>query len=255
MARRRRSPAATAEEESYFVSLNDLLVGMLFVFIILLMIFALNYQKEEQRLNELLEGRENQRTGLLGRFEEGLNAAGTPVEINEKTGELYLGDSVVFDSGLAELKPEGRKHLRAIAKMLARDLPCYGGPSGRASFNCSDDAKPILEAVYVEGHTDSQPIHNNQYRNNWELSSARALTAYQFMTEAEPSLQRIRNASEVASLFGVSAYADKRPIGENTSEEGRAKNRRISFRFLISPPRSTEEAEQETAEQPMSSAQ
>lgn len=70
-------------EDSYFVSLNDLLIGMLFVFIILLMIFALTYQSAEAqlksdigKLKDELHGRESVRSSLLLRIEGDLKAAG-----------------------------------------------------------------------------------------------------------------------------------------------------------------------------------
>ncbi|MDG2515860.1 OmpA family protein [Sphingobium yanoikuyae] len=245
MARRTRiaAPDQGQAEESYFVSLNDLLIGMLFVFIILLMIFALNYQSAEARLNQRiagledeLGGREKQRTGLLRRLQGELARADVPVEIDEKNGVLHLPETVLFASGSADLGARGRAALASLAGLLARELPCYGQRSGRVGHSCPEDSEPILEAVYVEGHTDTIPIANARYSDNWSLSSDRSIQTYRSMVQAAPGLERIRNAAGSATLFGVSAYAAQRPIADNTSEGGRAHNRRIDVRFLIAPP-------------------
>lgn len=245
MPRRTRTIDAThgREEESYFVSLNDLLIGMLFVFIILLMIFALNYQSAEARLNhriaaleDELGGREDQRAGLLRRLKKELARADVPVEIDEKNGVLHLPETVLFASGSADLGDRGRAALTRLASLLARELPCYGQLGGRAGHDCPDGSEPILEAVYVEGHTDVIPIATARYSDNWSLSSDRSIQTYRSMVQAAPSLEGIRNAAGNATLFGVSAYAAQRPIADNATVDGRARNRRIDVRFLIAPP-------------------
>jgi chemotaxis protein MotB len=245
MARRTRNNLGSHEhtEESYFVSLNDLLIGMLFVFIILLMIFALNYQSAEARLNQRVEaledelgGREDQRARLLRRLKDELAQANVPVGIDEKNGVLHLPETVLFASGSADLGDRGRAALSSLAALLARELPCYGQRRGRAGHNCPDDSEPILEAVYVEGHTDTIPIANARYSDNWSLSSDRSIQTYRSMVQAASSLEGIRNAAGNATLFGVSAYAAQRPIADNASLAGRARNRRIDVRFLIAPP-------------------
>lgn len=245
MARRTRTTNAVGaqEEESYFVSLNDLLVGMLFVFIILLMIFALNYQSAEARLNhriaaleDELGGREDQRAQLLRRLKRELARADVPVEIDEKNGVLHLPETVLFASGSADLGDRGRAALASLASMLARELPCYGNLRGRQGRSCPDGSEPILEAVYVEGHTDTIPIANARYTDNWALSSDRSIQTYRSMVQAAKTLEEIRNAAGNATLFGVSSYAAQRPIADNSTEGGRARNRRIDVRFLIAPP-------------------
>lgn len=244
MSRRtRKSTDANVEaEESYFISLNDLLVGMLFVFIILLMIFALNYQSAEARLNQRIDaledelgGREDQRAQLLRRLKAELAQADVPVEIDEKNGVLHLPETVLFASGSADLGDRGRAALTRLAGLLARELPCYGQLSGRGN-DCPDGSEPMLEAVYVEGHTDNVPIATARFADNWSLSSERSIKTYRSMVQAAPSLEAIRNASGNATLFGVSAYAAQRPIVDNATDSGRARNRRIDVRFLISPP-------------------
>ncbi len=74
--------------------------------------------------------------------------------------------------------------------------------------------------IYIEGHTDSSPIRSSRYPSNWELSVVRAVKlADVFMQNFSIPPEKIR----------VSGYADTRPLGSNSTPEGRNKNRRIEI--------------------------
>ncbi len=75
----------------------------------------------------------------------------------------------------------------------------------------------------IEGHTDSVPIKSKRYPSNWELSGVRATTVLRYMVFKKVDVDRL-------SAIG---YADTRPIMDNESKEGRAKNRRVEF--ILSP--------------------
>lgn len=230
--------------ESYFVSLNDLLVGMLFIFIILLMAFALSYQSAERdlqakigKLQNELGQRANARTGLLEQLQSALKQEGVVVKIDRENGILRLPENTLFESGSADLGVSGQRALQILASSLARLLPCYS-EGARAVSSCPAGSEAVLEAVYVEGHTDNVPINTARYSDNWDLSSNRAIRTYRYMLQVAPALKEVRNAAGSATLFGASAYADQRPIhpSNNSTPEGRAENRRIDLRFLLSPP-------------------
>jgi hypothetical protein len=78
------------------------------------------------------------------------------------------------------------------------------------------------KTLLVEGHTDNVPIRSGRYHTNWELSMARAYSVIQFMEQA---------GIEPRKLAGI-GYGENRPASENTSAEGRAKNRRIEISLL-----------------------
>ncbi len=77
--------------------------------------------------------------------------------------------------------------------------------------------------VRLEGHTDSRPIKNSQFLNNWELSAARAIAVLQILSD------RFGVPHERLSVAG---YADTAPRASNDTEEGRAKNRRVDIIIL-----------------------
>jgi flagellar motor protein MotB len=96
-----------------------------------------------------------------------------------------------------------------------------------------------LEVVLIEGHTDNVPIIGGQYKNNWQLSSARSLATFEYLLKCNATLGNLRNGSG-EMLFGTSAYADTRPAQSNATNEGRKANRRIDLRFILAAPKTGE---------------
>jgi chemotaxis protein MotB len=126
------------------------------------------------------------------------------IEVEQIKGKLQLtmAEEVFFDSGRAELKPEGREVLSRIAAIL-KEIP--------------------EKNIRVEGHTDNVRIGKalrEVYPSNWELGAIRAVNVVRYLEE-ETNIDPLR-------LSAVS-YAQYRPITSNRSKTGRAKNRRIEI--------------------------
>jgi flagellar motor protein MotB len=140
--------------------------------------------------------------GLEDEMRAGLESK--DVTISNLQGRLTVNilDQVMFDSGEAALKPGGQAVMRKIAAILA--------------------GHPKLK-IHVIGHTDNVPIHNSRFASNWELSAARALAAVHFLTE---------QAGVDPRRVGAVGYGQYRPIADNSTAEGRAKNRRIVIAIL-----------------------
>ena len=129
------------------------------------------------------------------------------VTISQLQGKLTVNilDRVMFDSGEAELKPDGAGVLRKVATILA--------------------SHPNLK-IHVIGHTDNVPIRSSarsRFASNWELSTARATAAVRFLTE---------KAGVDPRRLGAVGYGEFRPVADNATAEGRAKNRRIAITIL-----------------------
>lgn len=221
--------------ENFYVSLNDMMAGILFIFILLLMASAHQYRKREQALeaaSKLYEQRLTQRSALIEDLALTLQKAGHPAEAKGTEGVLRLGEALLFDEGQSALKPRGKAALELLAQRMAECLP-GGRANGRGT--CPPGSQPILEAIYVEGHTDSVPFRGDP-DGNWGLSSRRAIRTYRAITDAEEMLSGLRNARGAENLIGASAYADTRPLpgAEN------AANRRVDFRFVIAAPTDAE---------------
>ena len=107
--------------------------------------------------------------------------------------------------GEAELKPEGEKVIQKIATVLAQ--------------------YPDRQ-IHVIGHTDNVPIRvgpRTKFASNWELSTARAIAAVRFLCE---------KAGGDPRRLGAVGYGEFHPIADNSTTEGRAKNRRIALVVL-----------------------
>jgi chemotaxis protein MotB len=125
------------------------------------------------------------------------------VTISELKGKLTVNilDRILFDSGEAELKPEGQKILEKIASVVTSHTN---------------------RQMHVIGHTDDVPIRR-KFASNWELSTARATAAVRFLQE---------RAGVNPRRLGALGYGEFHPIAPNTTAEGRAKNRRIEVVIL-----------------------
>ncbi|MCP4036163.1 MAG: flagellar motor protein MotB [bacterium] len=93
--------------------------------------------------------------------------------------------------------------------------------------------------IRVEGHTDDQPIRNQRFASNWELSTARAAAVARYLIE---------NLQIAPTRIGASGYAQYRPIAPNDTPDNRALNRRIDIVVLKAAQAEQEEPEAGTAE-------
>ena len=127
--------------------------------------------------------------------------------------EVDIRSSVLFPSGGAAPSSTARKIILEVAQLLKE----YDNP------------------IHVEGFTDDIPIQNEFYPSNWELSAARAA-----------AIVRVLELGDVESnRMAAVGYAEYRPVADNSTEEGRAKNRRVAL--IISKSSAGKEAESATA--------
>lgn len=231
------------EETSYLASVSDLMSGLIFIFIIALVAFALGLreQEEDRRVEvERLQGATKERQRLLESIKEDLEEAGIQVTIAPEQGVLRLGESILFPVGRADLGERGRDTVDKLATVLMRVLPCYTTVDGDgARPDCGDRGKAgQLDALFIEGHTDDVALAGyGQFKDNWDLSTARAKAIFlRLMAASNDGLEALRN-QDAQTVLGVSGYADRRGVADNETPENRALNRRIDLRFVMVPPR------------------
>ena len=110
---------------------------------------------------------------------------------------VEINASVLFAPGEAQLGPDAVRALRAVAQVVA------------------DAEFPIT----VEGHTDVTPIASAMFPSNWELSAVRASSVVRLFVENGVRPSRLTAAG----------YGDQRPVADNATAEGRARNRRVAI--------------------------
>jgi chemotaxis protein MotB len=122
--------------------------------------------------------------------------------------QIRFSDRVLFISGDYRLQTLGRDLLGRCAAVLSG-----AGESG-------------YEQIQVEGHTDNVPLGRTQYpSNNWELSTARALSVVELLGERNHALMGVLSAN---------GYASYHPVADNSTLAGRDLNRRIEIRLFFS---------------------
>jgi flagellar motor protein MotB len=261
----------TAEEgENYFISMTDMMVGMLFIFIIMLMVFALNFrvsdddsQKKQDCLTDLLtrnarltaeindkvnrvqdsvrsqiealEFAADQRRKLLTDIKAQLANEGLTVDIDERNGVLRLTEqSVRFDPDRADLNEGARENVRRIARVLGRVVPRFAACTTPDATLCSRAKGAALETIFIEGHTDITGVPNasERDRRNWQLSTDRAVATFRTLVAESPELRAFKNRRG-EEVLSVSGYSSTRPIVEGDTREAFARNRRIDLRFVM----------------------
>lgn len=123
------------------------------------------------------------------------------MDYNSQYVSLDLNGAILFDPGEADIRSDASLFMQKIASILGK----------------YDNS--IIE---IEGHTDNVPIHNSKYESNLYLSTARASKVYEFILN-ESNLQK--------ENLKVAGYGDTHPVTSNETEEGRAKNRRVSIKI------------------------
>ncbi|CAK0764144.1 Flagellar motor protein [Gammaproteobacteria bacterium] len=226
---------APEESGDYLVSLADLMAGLLFVFIITLMVFVMTFQGATTELTNTAR----LRTGMLQRITSELSKRGVRVMLVEDYGVLRLTENeILFPSGAVEPREEDLPHLAVLGEVLETVLSCYAKRGGNIPppANCqSDTLFGRLEAVFLEGHTDNMPVRGGRLEDNWLLSAQRALYTYRALLRARPGLSGLVN-HRGQPLFSVSGYGDGRPIVAHAAPTPEVRNRRIDLRFIMVAP-------------------
>ncbi|MGD6966104.1 flagellar motor protein MotB [Rossellomorea vietnamensis] len=115
---------------------------------------------------------------------------------------LTIRDNVLFQSGSANVGGKDETVARELSGLLEMDTP---------------------RSVIISGHTDNIPISNASYDSNWELSVMRAVNFMKII---------LRNQNLDPRWFSAKGFGEFKPLADNDTKEGRAKNRRVEVLIL-----------------------
>ena len=123
------------------------------------------------------------------------------MDYNSQYVSLDLNGAVLFDPGKAEIRDDVKVFMQKIATIMSKYKDCV---------------------IEIEGHTDNVPISTSNFESNRYLSTARANKVYEYVME---------QASLKDENVKIAGYGESRPVASNETEEGRAKNRRVSIKI------------------------
>lgn len=142
---------------------------------------------------------------LAEEIEEALSESeyGKEIDVNFTSQYVLLtmNGALLFDSGSATIKEESKPLVKQVGQILER----YAA-----------------NVVEIEGHTDNVPIHNSNFADNDELSDERALNIFRYLKET---------ALLDPSMIKHSGRGEYVPVADNSTPEGRAKNRRVEVKI------------------------
>jgi len=222
---RKREPEKAANHERWLLTYADLITLLMIFFVVMYSLARLDAQKFKSLSTSLriaFGGGKN----ILGEY-EGSGMVPLPVatpqevsvakedmddyvaqqglqnEVNTTVEDrglvITMQEKLLFEPGKTDINSSARPTLSALAKLLTT-VPNY---------------------VRVEGHTDSVPA--GQARSNWQISTLRAASIAQYLSD-----QGGLDARRISAI----GYSDNRPIADNKTLAGRAKNRRVEIVIL-----------------------
>ena len=185
-----------------WAAFGDLMAGLLGAFVLVLVgVLVVQMDLVTHLEQEVARRRlEEQRRMALERALAVPLAAG---RITVADGRIGISGSVLFPTGSDELLPEGRQLLRS----LVHPLKVYLGER--------------QELLMVSGFTDDRPVRegSRRFADNLELSAQRALTVTRAL---------IDDGMPATQVFAA-AFGPQQPVADNTTEQGRARNRRVEM--------------------------
>lgn len=134
---------------------------------------------------------------------------GVTTSIQERGLVISFNDNLFFNSGEATIKPDFQGKLVSISKVL----------------------NGIDNYIHVEGHTDNVAINTTYFHSNWQLSSIRAANVVEFL---------ISQGNVKPERLSSIGYGEYRPVKSNSTEEGKAANRRVDIVIINSKFNSSE---------------
>ena len=181
--------------------------------------------KRHQILVELKERLEFEFTGLQ-------------VSISHEQDTLRFQGEGLFDSGSSRFKPLQRQIVNTMGRLLDEILVCFTlGVRAQRGPDC-DSGNALIEAVQIEGHTDS-----DGNIDNLSLSTKRAIATFKVMLGKDRAILTHENL-RAQPVMSVSGYGEMRPIETNETNDGKAANRRIDLRIIMYAPSTAEEVKE-----------
>ncbi|KAA6464408.1 cell envelope biogenesis protein OmpA [Acidobacteria bacterium AB60] len=232
---------ASAGNDRWLISYSDF-ITLLFALFVVLFAFAYRDRQSIRTVSSAI----HHGFDSMGAFSEPAMQSGAAVAGKPGSSQIARAETGKAPAGVAEL----RRQLEVAMGKELRDgeVLIHVTPEGfvvslkELGFFNSGDAVLLPGAaekikriatvlmnhgleVRVEGHSDNQPIHNREFRSNWELSTARAMTVL---------LLLVNESHFDPNRISIVGYGEYHPVGDNSTAEGRRMNRRVDL-VVVAP--------------------
>jgi len=164
-----------------------------------------NREERLKTLEEIVRKQDELMNALTNRVKDALTGFDADeLSVEMRNGKVYvsMSDKLLFKSGSDAVEPKGKDALTKLAEVMMKNKDIF---------------------MDIEGHTDSIPIKMNCFEDNWDLSVARATSVVRILTTNGVDPDRLT----------ASGKGEFTPKADNSTKEGRAKNRRTEV--ILSP--------------------
>lgn len=213
----RQSTSSRMEvDDSYFISISDLMASLIFFFIITIVVLIINYQTA-------IKAHEDKSVEILKSLQFDFQKEGVLVTVDEEQRVMRLPEKVLFRTGHYTLTAEGKKNVKMLGEKL---------------FEHIVKNQNIIDAVFIEGHADKQPWPGQDEfgseMENLSLSVKRAVGTYGYLKKNHPELCELKN-TKGQRILNVSGYGQYRPVDPTKKRRANREDRRIEIRFVMTP--------------------
>ena len=259
----------------YNLCISDLIMGLLFIFILVLLKFMLEFQTKKDDLSKPLV----ERGEIVRSIKEDLKKEGIESEVDVKNGILRLSNVHYFNRGQYELNEKGKKDFKQIKEVLFKNIICYSDwknkitqkrwPSDSKSQDilsqwknyCQNkelDKYGLIDSILIEGHADKTRISKEGslwkrgVKTNLDLAVKRSTTAFQVLSRYEEVAfdKRVSSGNYLYALtnkkgeplFGVTSFGNLRSHHNKNNrslaqiEKDQRQDRRVDIRFVMGQP-------------------
>lgn len=211
------------EETNYWISFNDLMSGLLIIFILLFIYTMLDYTQDAEELesiqNELEETKQmvielsSTRAKIISLLQEAFERENIDITVDANTGAIKLKEGILYDIGKSEIKEEGKL-------FLERFIPIY-----LHILLENQEIEGELAEIIIEGHTDNV----GSYLYNLNLSQDRAFNVVEFLLSDEFKYDKKQKLQKYLTANGKS-YSNLIYIDKKVDKES---SRRVEFKFRL----------------------
>ncbi|WP_347549491.1 OmpA family protein [Pseudalkalibacillus hwajinpoensis] len=214
MKNRKRRFQIESDEEHYWPSFADMMamIVLVMLFIAIIAFVQMIYDAYDQTvMKEELAKVADVKKHISDLIEQQLEEnVGKDKIVRGPNNTISVEGDILFDTGSAEVSPEGKKVLNELADVFA-------------SLVEEEDISQYLYIILIEGHTDKVPY------DNWTLSADRSVAVVKELMKANPTLA----TPEYAKYLAATGYSEYKPVVAEETEEAFKKNRRISFQIIL----------------------